>query len=41
MTCGGNDFIRFFAYASRDLLSKYGFDVDYDEIPGYAHEWDF
>lgn len=41
MTCGGNDFIRIFARASRDLLSEYGFDVSYDEVPGYAHEWDF
>ena len=41
MTCGGNDFIRHFAYASRDLFSEYGYDVDYDEVPGYAHEWDF
>lgn len=41
MTCGGNDFIRYFAYATRDLLTEYGYDVEYDEVPGYAHEWDF
>lgn len=41
MTCGGDDFIRHFAYATRDLLSGYGYDVDYDEVPGYSHEWDF
>lgn len=41
MTCGGNDFIRVFAQASRDLLKEYGYDVQYKEIPGYAHEWDF
>lgn len=41
MTCGGNDFIRVFAHASRDLLKEYGYDVLYDEVPGYAHEWDF
>lgn len=41
MTCGGDDFIRYFAYATRDLLSEYGYDVEYDEVPGYAHEWDF
>lgn len=41
MTCGGNDFIRVFAQASRDLLTEYGYDVQYDEVPGYAHEWDF
>lgn len=41
MTCGGKDFIRVFAAASRDLLKKYGYDVQYEEVPGYAHEWDF
>ncbi len=41
MTCGGNDFIRSFAYVCRDLLSGYGYDVTYEEVPGYAHEWDF
>lgn len=41
MTCGGKDFIRAFAHASRDLLVEYGYDVHYDEVPGYAHEWDF
>ncbi len=41
MTCGGDDFIRVFAHASRDLLTEYGYDVMYDEVPGYAHEWDF
>ncbi|MDR1530615.1 MAG: hypothetical protein LBS62_00230 [Clostridiales bacterium] len=41
ITCGGNDFIRVFAHASRDLLTEYGYDVLYDEVPGYAHEWDF
>lgn len=24
-----------------DLLSEYGYDVAYEEIPGYAHEWAF
>jgi S-formylglutathione hydrolase FrmB len=41
MTCGANDFIRVFATASRDLLMEYGYDVQYEEAPGYAHEWDF
>lgn len=41
MTCGGNDFIRIFAKASRDLLWECGYDVSYEEVPGYAHEWDF
>lgn len=41
MTCGGDDFIRVFAKASRDLLSEIGYDVFYEEVPGYAHEWDF
>ncbi len=41
MTCGSNDFIRVFAYECRDLLRGYGYDVAYEEVPGYAHEWDF
>lgn len=41
MTCGGDDFIRPFAYATRDVLREYGYDVMYEEVPGYAHEWDF
>ena len=41
MTCGGNDFIRVFAHECRDLLRGYGYDVAYEEVPGYAHEWDF
>ncbi|MDK2868499.1 MAG: putative tributyrin esterase [Clostridiales bacterium] len=41
MTCGGDDFIRIFAQESRDLFLAYGYDVQYDEVPGYAHEWDF
>lgn len=41
MTCGKDDFIRVFACASKELLSEYGYDVQYEEIPGYAHEWDF
>jgi S-formylglutathione hydrolase FrmB len=41
MTCGGDDFIRPFVYATRDVLTKYGYDVTYEEVPGYHHEWDF
>ena len=41
MTCGGNDFIRPFVYACRNKLEEYGYDVMYEEVPGYAHEWDF
>jgi S-formylglutathione hydrolase FrmB len=41
MTCGGDDFIRPFVYATRDVLTKYGYDVTYEEVPGYKHEWDF
>ena len=41
MTCGGDDFIRPFVYACRDKLEEYGYDVMYEEVPGYAHEWDF
>ena len=41
MTCGGNDFIRSFAVESKNLLVQYGYDVTYEEVPGYTHEWDF
>ncbi|MFV0362350.1 MAG: alpha/beta hydrolase [Suipraeoptans sp.] len=41
MTVGGDDFIKIFATASRDLLVKYGYDVVYEEVPGYTHDWDF
>lgn len=41
MTCGGDDFMRYFVYICRDLLREYGYDVMYEEVPGYAHEWDF
>lgn len=41
MTCGGNDFIRSFVYISRDLFKSYGYDVTYEEVPNYTHEWDF
>ncbi|HHV10613.1 MAG TPA: hypothetical protein GXX75_10095 [Clostridiales bacterium] len=41
MTCGGDDFMRSFVYICRDLLKGYGYDVMYEEVPGYAHEWDF
>lgn len=39
MTCGGNDFIRSFVHICRDLRLEYGYDVTYEEVPGYAHEW--
>lgn len=41
-SCGGNDPMalepnrRFY-----DLLTRNDFDVLYEEVPGYAHEWDF
>lgn len=41
MACGQEDFIKVFAHASRDLLLSYGYDVEYHEEPGFAHEWDF
>lgn len=41
MTCGGDDFMRSFVYICRDLLKGYGYDVMYEEVPGYVHEWDF
>jgi len=40
-SCGGNDFILPMVKKSRDYLSGIGYDVSYDEIPGYGHEWDF
>ena len=41
MTCGENDFIRYFVHICRDVLIDYGYDVMYEEVPGYTHEWDF
>ena len=41
MTVGGNDFIRSFVHISRDLYKGYGYDVTYEEVPNYTHEWDF
>lgn len=41
MTCGGDDFIRSFVHISRDLFKGCGYDVTYEEVPGYTHEWDF
>lgn len=41
ITCGGDDFMRWLVYACRDIMKKYGYDVMYEEVPGYAHEWDF
>jgi putative tributyrin esterase len=41
MACGSDDLLLPIVYACRDELIKYGYDVMYEEIPGYAHEWDF
>lgn len=41
MTCGGDDFMRSFVYICRDLMKNYGYDVMYEEVPGYTHDWDF
>jgi len=41
MTCGGDDFLLPAVHACRDLLRGYGYDVVYDEVPGYGHEWSF
>jgi putative tributyrin esterase len=41
LTCGSDDFILPAVRAGRDLLEEFGYPVDYHEVPGYTHEWDF
>ncbi len=41
ITCGGDDFAREGTLFGRDYLKKLGYEVFYEEIPGYTHEWDF
>jgi S-formylglutathione hydrolase FrmB len=41
MTCGGDDFILKAVRKARDYMKEFGYDVFYEEVPGYRHEWDF
>lgn len=42
MTCGGDDTMMLAAvHQCRNLLLELGYDLYYEEIPGYQHEWDF
>ncbi|MDR1972103.1 MAG: hypothetical protein LBQ46_09290 [Treponema sp.] len=41
MACGRDDLLLPIVYACRDEFRGYGYDVKYEEFPGYAHEWDF
>ena len=41
VTCGGDDFALEGAKFARDFLTEQGYDVYFEEIPGYGHEWDF
>lgn len=38
---GGEDFIRPIARESAELLQKLGVQAQYEEFPGYGHEWAF
>ncbi|HEY4432628.1 MAG TPA: alpha/beta hydrolase family protein [Paenibacillus sp.] len=40
-TCGDQDFILPAVHKAKDLMQAYGYDVLYEEVPGYGHEWDF
>ena len=41
VTCGMKDGALAGAQYARDFLTEAGYDVFYEEVPGYAHEWDF
>lgn len=41
ITCGDKDFALEGAQFARDFLKETGYDVFYEEVPGYGHEWDF
>lgn len=41
MGVGENDFIRDVVRLDRDALLKLGYQVHYEEAPGYGHDWDF
>ena len=41
MSVGDKDFTLEGMRTCRDYLKELGYDVTYEEIPGYGHEWDF
>lgn len=41
ISVGDQDFILKACQDANEHLSKLGYDVVYEEIPGYGHEWDF
>ena len=41
MTCGDKDFALTGVKKATEFLKENGYDVFYEEVPGYGHEWDF
>lgn len=41
ITCGGDDFALGGTKYGCEFLKNLGYDVFFEEIPGYVHEWDF
>lgn len=41
ITCGDKDFAMSGSTFARDTLKELGYDVFWEEVPGYGHEWDF
>ena len=41
MTCGTDDFIYGASEYCKDQYIKMGYDVTWEAVPGYGHEWDF
>ena len=41
ITCGGDDFALTGTKYGYEYLKKLGYDVFFEEVPGYVHEWDF
>lgn len=41
ITCGGDDFALEGTKYGCQYLKELGYDVFFEEIPGYVHEWDF
>jgi S-formylglutathione hydrolase FrmB len=41
LTAGDKDFVLEGVRKCRDYLTELGYDLTYEEVPGYGHEWDF
>lgn len=41
LTSGDKDFVLEGVRKCRDYLTELGYDIVYEEVPGYGHEWDF